>query len=58
MSPNEINQKIDELKMEYIKVQGNIEKLESTGHSTEKLEMKLNEIEEEIKKYRSALINK
>ncbi|MBM7603788.1 ribosomal protein L29 [Metabacillus crassostreae] len=58
MSPNEINQKIDELKMEYIKVQGNIEKLESTGHSTEQLELKLNEIEEEIKKYRMTLNSK
>lgn len=55
MSANEINQKINELKMEYMKVQGNIEKLESTGHSTEQLEMKLNEIEESIKEYRLQL---
>ncbi|WP_226668562.1 SE1832 family protein [Metabacillus litoralis] len=55
MTTSEFNQKIDELKMEYIRVQGDIEKLESTGHSTEKLEMKLNEIEETIKEYRLKL---
>lgn len=41
--------------MEYVKIQGDIEKLESTGHSIEKLEEKLSIIEEELSTYRTAL---
>lgn len=55
MNKSEINLKIEELKMEYIKVQGDIEKLESTGHSIEKLESKLEEIENSLKQYRELL---
>ncbi|MCM3159988.1 SE1832 family protein [Metabacillus litoralis] len=55
MSSQDIQQKIEELKMEYIRVQGDIEKLEATGHSIEKLESKLLELEEELSKYRSQL---
>ncbi|WP_299089589.1 SE1832 family protein [uncultured Metabacillus sp.] len=49
MEKEKINQKISELKMEYIRIQGDIEKLESTGHSITKLEEKLQEIEAELK---------
>jgi len=57
MSAQEIQQKIDELKMEYVKVQGDIEKLESTGHSVEKLETRLSMIEGELSSWRNALKN-
>jgi prefoldin subunit 5 len=55
MNKTEINQKIEELKMEYVKLQGDIEKLESTGHSIKKSLEKLSEIENELKSYRSLL---
>lgn len=55
MDQDKINQKIAELKMEYIRIQGDIEKLESTGHSIEKLEARLVDIENELKNYRSML---
>lgn len=52
--PN-IQQKMEELKMEYIRIQGDIEKLESTGHSIDKLEARLVNIEAELSKCRSEL---
>jgi ribosomal protein L29 len=55
MSQDKINQKLAELKMEYIRIQGDIEKLESTGHSIEILEARLAEIENELKSLRSML---
>jgi hypothetical protein len=55
LNTQEIYLKIDELKMEYVKVQGDIEKLESTGHSTEILEAKLSELENKLREYRSKL---
>lgn len=55
MDQDKINQKIAELKMKYIRIQGDIEKLESTGHSIEKLEARLVDIENELKNYRSML---
>lgn len=53
MKTTEIENKISELKMEYIRIQDDIEKLESLGHSIVKQEEKLTEIEKEIKYYRS-----
>ncbi|MDQ0223915.1 SE1832 family protein [Metabacillus niabensis] len=55
MDKQELNQKIEELKLEYIKIQGDIEKLESTGHSIDKLEAKLSEIEKDLTTYRTRL---
>lgn len=55
MNAQVVQQKIDELKLEYIRVQGDIEKLESTGHSIEKLEARLEEIESSITEYRTQL---
>ena len=55
MDLEKINQIVEELKMEYIRIQGDIEKLESTGHSIEKLEARLAEIENELKNLRSML---
>lgn len=47
-----IEDKISELKLEYVRIQGDIERLESLGHSFEKLEVRLTEIEKEIQEYR------
>lgn len=55
MDKQDLNQKIEELKMEYIKIQGDIEKLESTGHSIDKLEARLSEIEKDLTTYRTKL---
>jgi len=57
MSKQEIQQKIDELKMEYVRIQGDIEKLESTGHSVDKLEERLSLIEETLSTHRKELTN-
>lgn len=53
MSLNEIEIKIAELKMEYLRIQGDIERLESLGHSFEKLEIRLEEIENELQHFHS-----
>ena len=55
MNKEKINEKISELKMEYIRIQGDIEKLESTGHSIMKLEERLQVIEIELKAQYSKL---
>lgn len=55
MDQGQINQQLAELKLEYIRIQGDIEKLESTGHSIEKLEARLGDIEDELKALRSML---
>lgn len=47
-----VEDKISELKREYVRIQGDIERLESLGHSFEKLEVRLTEIEKEIQEYR------
>ncbi|OMP65948.1 SE1832 family protein [Domibacillus epiphyticus] len=49
MKKSEIEYKIAELKMDYMRVQGDIEKLESTGHGTQKAEDMLTAMEEELK---------
>lgn len=49
MNKEKINEIIAELKIEYIRIQGDIEKLESTGHFTMKLEERLQVIETELK---------
>jgi hypothetical protein len=53
MSSKEIEAKIAELKMEYMRLQDDMEKLESFGRSVEKQEVKLKEIEKELKHYNS-----
>ncbi|OLN21836.1 hypothetical protein BTO30_12860 [Domibacillus antri] len=49
MKKSQIEYKITELKMDYIRVQGDIEKLESTGHGTAKAEEMLTSMEQELK---------
>ncbi|MFD2682241.1 SE1832 family protein [Bacillus seohaeanensis] len=53
MSSKEIEAKIAELKMEYMRLQDDMEKLESFGRSVEKQEVKLKEIEKELQHYNS-----
>ncbi|WP_169891018.1 SE1832 family protein [Litchfieldia alkalitelluris] len=53
MNTREVENKISELKMEYIRIQDDIERLESLGHSIEKQEEKLTDLEKELKYYRS-----
>ncbi|MBE4908450.1 hypothetical protein IMZ08_10320 [Bacillus luteolus] len=52
MTKVNVEDKISELKREYVRIQGDIERLESLGHSFEKLEVRLTEIEKEIQEYR------
>lgn len=49
MKKSQIEYKIAELKMDYMRVQGDIEKLESTGHGTIKAEELLTAMEIELK---------
>jgi len=51
MNQEEVNQKISELKMEYMRLQDDMERLESFGRSVDKQEKKLLEIENELKYY-------
>lgn len=54
-SKKEIEQRIAELKMDYIRIQNDIEKLESTGHDITKAEQRLSEIEKELQELRKKL---
>ncbi|OES46223.1 SE1832 family protein [Domibacillus iocasae] len=56
MNKSQIEYKIRELKMDYIRVQGDIEKLESTGHGTSKAEEMLIEMENELKELNEQLL--
>ncbi|MFA8437793.1 SE1832 family protein [Pueribacillus sp. YX66] len=51
----EIEQKIAELKMDYIRVQNDLEKLESVGQRTTKAEERLEAIEKELSQLRKQL---
>ncbi len=53
MEPKEVQEKIAELKMEYMRLQDDMERLESFGRSVEKQEEKLKEIEKELQYYNS-----
>lgn len=50
MNASEIQAQIAELKMDYIRLQGDMEKLESTGHPTmiEKAEQRLADMEVQL----------
>ncbi|MDQ0268503.1 SE1832 family protein [Cytobacillus purgationiresistens] len=49
MTLKEIEAQMTELKMDYIRLQDDIEKLESFGRSVEKQEARMQEIEEELR---------
>ncbi|MBD7937644.1 MULTISPECIES: SE1832 family protein [Cytobacillus] len=50
MTLREIENQLTELKMDYMRLQDDIEKLESFGRSVEKQELRMKEIEEELQK--------
>ncbi|OKL36479.1 SE1832 family protein [Domibacillus mangrovi] len=56
MKKSQIEYKIAELKMDYMRVQGDIEKLESTGHGTTKAEELLIAMEIELKALNEQLL--
>lgn len=57
MSKNQLEQQIAELKMDYVRLQGDMEKLESTGHPAmlEKAEARLASIEMQLQELNQAL---
>lgn len=54
----DLESKLQELKYDYMHLQGDLEKIESTGNPTSKMVDRLHELEEEIKAVRQALKNK
>jgi hypothetical protein len=54
----DLESKLQELKYEYVHLQGDLEKIESTGHPTHKMTDRLAELEAEIKAVRQELKNK
>lgn len=58
MTKSQIESEIAELKMDYINLQGDIEKLESTGHgdSIQKAEARLAKMEERLAELNEMLV--
>ena len=50
-----LNDQLTELKHEYVRIQGDIEKVQSTGRTADKLEERLIELEHEIRQIREQL---
>lgn len=44
-----LEQKLEELKYDYIRLQGDLEKIESTGNGPEKMIAKLHQLEDEMR---------
>ncbi|MGP4070932.1 SE1832 family protein [Piscibacillus sp. B03] len=55
MNKKEIQERIDELKMDYIRIQGDLDKLESTGGNVTMLEKTLSRMEDELNELRQQL---
>ena len=53
----DLESKLQELKYEYVHLQGDLEKIESTGHPTKKMTDRLAALEKEIKEVRQAIKN-
>lgn len=53
----DLEYKLQELKHDYVRVQGDLEKVESTGHNTSKLEGQLLSIEKEIAQVKQSIKN-
>lgn len=56
MTKSEVEYKIAELKMDYIRIQGDIEKLESVGQGVSKAEEQLIRMEKELKQLNEQLL--
>ncbi|MBB6453865.1 chromosome segregation ATPase [Salirhabdus euzebyi] len=57
MSRKEIQEQIDQLKMDYIRIQGDLDKLEAVGGRVSPLEKTLERMESELSKLRDQLAN-
>ncbi|WP_175614543.1 SE1832 family protein [Piscibacillus halophilus] len=55
MKKADIQARIDELKMDYIRIQGDLDKLESTGSNVTMLEKTLSRMEDELNDLRKQL---
>ncbi|SEQ19217.1 SE1832 family protein [Piscibacillus halophilus] len=55
MKKADIQARIDELKMDYIRIQGDLDKLESTGGNVTMLEKTLSRMEDELNDLRKQL---
>lgn len=53
----DLESRLQELKYEYVHLQGDLEKIESTGQPTQKMTDRLRVLEKEIKEVRQALKN-
>lgn len=53
----EIEERISELKLDYVRIQGDMEKLETTGRTVRPLERELEALEEELQTLRKELQN-
>ncbi|NIK11918.1 SE1832 family protein [Alkalibacillus almallahensis] len=52
MTKDEIQAQIDQLKMDYIRIQGDLDKMEANGGNVAMLEKSLNRIEDELAELR------
>ena len=55
MSKEDLLEQLDELKLDYLRLQGDLEKLETTGHSTAPLEKQLKSLEDNMRSLREQL---
>ncbi|KPL60288.1 SE1832 family protein [Rossellomorea vietnamensis] len=55
MTKEELEYKVNEVKLDYIRIQGDLEKLESFGRNTDIQQRKLDELETELSDLRKQL---
>ncbi|WP_198135847.1 SE1832 family protein [Pontibacillus chungwhensis] len=55
MTKRELESQINVVKSDYIRIQGDLEKMESVGGNTEKLEKQLKQLEDELAELNSQL---
>jgi uncharacterized coiled-coil DUF342 family protein len=55
MTKEELEYKVNEVKLDYIRIQGDLEKLESFGRNTDIQQRKLDELETELSGLRKQL---
>ncbi|HSU80643.1 MAG TPA: SE1832 family protein [Candidatus Angelobacter sp.] len=55
MSKEDLLEQLDELKLDYLRLQGDLEKLETTGQSTTPIEKQLKSLEDNMRSLREQL---
>ncbi|QSS99699.1 hypothetical protein IMZ31_16790 [Pontibacillus sp. ALD_SL1] len=55
MTKRELEDQINVVKSDYIRIQGDLEKMESVGGNTEKLEKQLKQLEDELSELNNQL---